>query len=203
MNLFLKFNRRSIDDRQIDTLIGLSKGLLADGKIDLSEAECLLTWLMQAANCTSNPIVLNLLEKVETMLSDGHLDEQEASEIVRVLTQLTGESSEIGELGRATTLPLDDPAPSIAFPGNTFLCTGTCAFGTRKQCRQAIDKLGGRSAERGTKSLNYLIIGTYVTDSWAHESFGRKIEKAVAYRSQGVPIALVSEEHWARCGGLL
>lgn len=30
MDLFIKYNRSNIQDRQIDTLIGLGKGLLAD-----------------------------------------------------------------------------------------------------------------------------------------------------------------------------
>jgi hypothetical protein len=48
MELFTKFNRKNIDDRQIDTLIGIGKGLIADGKIDQVEAEFLLTWLVQS-----------------------------------------------------------------------------------------------------------------------------------------------------------
>lgn len=39
MDIFTKFNRKNIQDRQIDTLIGLSKGITADGKVDQSEAE--------------------------------------------------------------------------------------------------------------------------------------------------------------------
>ena len=39
MNIFTRFNRKSIDDRQIDTLIGISKGLAADGKVDQVEAD--------------------------------------------------------------------------------------------------------------------------------------------------------------------
>jgi len=38
---FLKYYKRKVGDRQISELIGLSKAFLADGKIDLSEAECL------------------------------------------------------------------------------------------------------------------------------------------------------------------
>ena len=48
LDIFTRFNRKSIDDRQIDTLLGLSKGLLADGKVDPSEAEFLQTWLVQS-----------------------------------------------------------------------------------------------------------------------------------------------------------
>jgi hypothetical protein len=30
-----------------------------------------------------------------------------------------------------------------------------------------------------------------------HSAFGRKIEKAVKYRSAGYPIAIIGEDHWA------
>jgi NAD-dependent DNA ligase len=203
LDIFTRFNRKAIGDRQIDTLIGLSKGVLADGKVDQSEAEFLLTWLIQSSQATDNPIVLNLLWKVETMLEDGVLDGDEAQELMRLLRQITGESSEVGELAKASTLPVDDPMPSMLFENRSFLFTGTCAFGSRRQCQEAIQSLGGINATGVNRSLDYLVIGTYVTDSWAHETFGRKIEKAVQYRENGVPIAIVTEEHWAREGGLL
>ena len=37
MDLFTRFNRKNIDDRQIDTLIGIRKGLIADGKVNQAE----------------------------------------------------------------------------------------------------------------------------------------------------------------------
>ena len=43
MDLFTRFNRKNIDDRQIDTLIGISKALIADGKVNQAEAEFLMT----------------------------------------------------------------------------------------------------------------------------------------------------------------
>src|SRR6056297_2083964 len=202
MDIFTRFNRKSIDDRQIDTLIGLSKGILADGKVDQSEAEFLQSWLVQSRQATSNPIIMNLLEKVEAMLRDGVLDEEESAELMTLLQRISGDSSELGELAKTSSLPVDEPMPKIVFPGNSFLFTGTCAFGTRKQCQTAVDSLGGLNAKGVTKSLDYLILGTYVTDSWAHETFGRKIEKAVAYRESGVPLKIVTEEHWALSGSL-
>jgi len=202
MEMFTKFNRKDIQDRQIDTLIGLSKGLSADGKIDQTEAEFLLSWLIQAKQSTTNPIIENLLNKVSVMLEDGILDAEESAELLAILRTITGEASEIGEFAKTTSLPIDHPLPPIQFQGMSFLFTGTCAFGTRKQCQEATETLGGINAKGVTKSLNYLVLGTYVTDSWAHESFGRKIEKAMEYRDNGVPLVIVTEAHWVREGGL-
>ncbi|MDA3934940.1 MAG: BRCT domain-containing protein [Gammaproteobacteria bacterium] len=199
MNTFTRFNRKNIDDRQIDTLIGLSKGLMADGKVDQLEAEVLLTWLIQSRAASENPIIHNLYERVHKMLSDNVLDDEESKELMVLLSSISSDQSEIGEIAKTSTLPLCSPAPQIEFIENNFLFTGTFAFGTRAQCIAAVESLGGKAAKTVTKSVNYLVLGSYVTDSWAHENFGRKIEKAMEYRSSGVPLAIVSEEHWANC----
>lgn len=202
MDIFTKFNRKSIDDRQIDTLIGLSKGLLADGKVDQSEAEALLTWLIQSRQATDNPVIVNLLAKVDAMLQDKVLDSDESAELLSVLRDLAGEPSVIGELAKATSLPINRPVPPVTFPEKCFVFTGTCVYGTRQQCHEATAALGGVIAGGVTKAVDYLVLGTYVTDSWAHETYGRKIEKAMKYREQGVALAIVTEEHWANEGNL-
>lgn len=135
------------------------------------------------------------------MLSDGVLDDDEAKELMSILQQISGESSELGEVAKTASLPIDNPAPSLTFQGKSFLFTGTCAFGTRKQCQAAVESLGGTNAKGVTKSLDYLVLGTYVTDSWVHETFGRKIEKAMEYRNTGVPLCIITEEHWANEAG--
>ena len=201
MDIFNRLNRKNIEDRRIDTLIGLSKGIVADGIVNQTEAEFLLSWLIQNQG-NSNPIILNLLSKVAVMLEDGVLDEDESEELLSVLRKLTGEPGEIGEVAKSTTLPIDSPQPSVEFNGTIFLFTGTFAYGTRKDCHAIAESSGARVSKTVTKSLNYLVLGTYVTDSWAHETYGRKIEKAMEYQKTGCPISIITEEHWAKEIGL-
>ncbi|MEX0730114.1 MAG: BRCT domain-containing protein [Aquisalimonadaceae bacterium] len=200
MDLFTRLNRKCIDDRQIDTLIGIGKGLIADGKVDQGEAEFLMSWLVQARSASDNPIILNLLQRVSAMLEDGFLDPDESAELLSLLRKVAGEPSEVGELAKSAALPIYDPLPPIEFPGRYFVFTGTCAFGTRRECHDATEGLGGRIATGVTKSVNYVVLGTYVTDSWIHETYGRKIEKAMKYRDEGVPLAIITEEHWVNWG---
>ena len=200
MDIFTRFNRENIQDRQVDTLIGLSKGVLANGEVDLKEAEYLYGWLIQNALATDNPVIHNLLEKVDAMLADSVLDATESTELLNILQKISADPSAVGELAKSTTLPINNPPPNIVFKGKRFLFTGTCAFGTRQQCHEATQSLGGVIAMSVTKSLDYLVIGTYVTDSWMHESYGRKIEKAMNYRAAGAPINIVTEECWAEAG---
>ncbi len=201
MDLYTRFNTKNIQDRQIDTLIGISKGMLADGVLVQAEVEFLQTWLVQNS-FTDNPVILNLLDKVDAILSDGLLDKNEAAELFKILQKFTGDECELGELTKTSSLPVNDPMPKLDFPNHSFLFTGTCAYGTRKQCEEAIITLGGSLAKGVNKSLDYLILGSYVTDSWAHESFGRKIEKAMEYRQNGIPLVIVTEDHWVRQAGL-
>ena len=201
MEIFTKYNQKNIQDRQIDTLIGLSKGIAANGAVDQAEAEFLQTWLVQNSQ-SQNPVVLNVLDRVGEMLEDGVLDQDEAEELLGILHSISGEKTELGEVSKTSKLPVCSPPPQITFSGKSFLFTGTCALGTRKNCQSAIDSLGGVNAKSVTKTLDYLVLGTYVTDSWAHESFGRKIEKAMEYRDSGLPITIVTEEHWLNESGL-
>ena len=53
-----------------------------------------------------------------------------------------------------------------------------------------------------TKQSQVLVIGAIGSSDWIHSSHGRKIEKAVKYRSAGIPLSIVSEEHWQRFVGI-
>ena len=136
------------------------------------------------------------------MLADGILDDEESAELLTILTNISGEPSEVGELAKTTTLPLCSPVPTLNFDGGTFLFTGTFVFGNRGQCHEATESLGDVCSKGSvTKKLDHLIIGSYVTDSWKHETVGAKILKAMDYRERGVPISIVSEETWLGQGG--
>jgi len=129
------------------------------------------------------------------MLSDNFLDREEQAELMETLTRFSGADIELGEITKSTSLPLDEPAPIINFPGKRFCFTGTFAFGSRRDCKKAVEERGGLYGNL-TMSTDYLVLGSYATDSWAHSAFGRKIEKAIQYRDDGRFIKIVSEHHW-------
>ncbi len=196
-----RYNHRKINDKQIDTLIGLSTGLVADGIVNHDEALALQKWLVANSLAASNPLVQNLLIKVDEMLSDRVLDEEESKELLSLLTKLSGSDFELGEIAKATTLPLCDPEPEIIVRGMRFCFTGTFVIGNRNDCEKVVNDRGATSGPI-RQSTNYLVIGTYVTDSWIHESFGRKIEKAVKWREEGAPLSIISEDLWVKELGL-
>ena len=195
---YIKYSQDRIQSRQLDTLIGLAKGLVADNKINQAEAEFLQDWLLQNYAVTEHPVITELYPKVAAFLVDGVLDDEEAGELLALLKSLVGqdENATLGEVFHPSSLPLNQPPPKVIFNGKKFLFTGTFAYGTRKDCHKLIESLGGESIKGIRQDLDYLVIGQYVTETWRHESFGRKIEQAVEYQKREFKVQIISEKHW-------
>ncbi len=195
MKLARMYNRARLDDRLVNELIGLCHGLLADGTIDQSESQFLLRWVESNRLVTENPLVNAIYRRLTDMLMDGKLDDEEQKELVESIVAFVGGAPMPDGINYATTLPITKPEPTITVPGARFCFTGTFAFGTRSECEAAVTAQGA-SAGALTKATDYLVIGIYATDSWAHSSYGRKIEKAVDMRNEGHRIAIIDERHW-------
>ncbi len=186
-----------IQSRQIDELIGLARGIAADGKLNQAEAEFLQKWLAANVDISDQPVVQVLYERINDVLADGWLDDDESRTLLGTLNEFSNRDFELGEVLKATTLPLCDPAPDLTFADRRYCFTGTFNFGGRSACEAAVAQRGGWTGSL-TRDTNTLVIGVYATDSWKHSSFGNKIIKACDMRDAGIPISIVSEEHWAR-----
>lgn len=187
---------RRIAARIVDELIGLSRGIVADGVVSKQEAEFLQKWLAANVAISDTPLIRDLYIRIGEILQDGDVDADEARELVDTLNALSSSRDvELGEVLRATTLPLCKPPPTLTFPGRNYCFTGTFVFGRRSACEKAVADRGA-FAGRLTQKTNVLVVGTYATESWKHSSFGTKILQAVEWRDEGRPIAIVSEDHW-------
>lgn len=184
-----------IATRQIDELIGLARGIAADGTINQSEAEFLQKWLAANREITDQPVIRTLFARVTDMLSDGVLDASELRDLLDTLNALSSRDFELGEVLKATTLPVCDPAPTLTFRDRSYCFTGTFGFGSRKICEAAVGERGARAGSL-TQKTDVLVIGVYATELWKHSAFGNKIIQACAWRDQGVPITIVTEQHW-------
>lgn len=186
-----------ITSRQIDELVGLARGIAADGVINQGEVEFLQKWLAANIAISDQPMIRRLYDRVNTIMADGIADAEECRDLLGTLNDFSNRDFELGEVLKATTLPLCDPAPVLRFAGRRYCFTGTFNYGGRRDCEDAIVARGG-SAGSLTQKTDVLVIGVYATESWKHSSFGTKIVKAVDWRESGLPIAIVSEDHWAR-----
>lgn len=186
----------NLDDYQISALLGLCRGLIADGKIDRSEAGTLHTWLMAHEATIENPVMSEFREKLEPFMQRKTVDSRGSEQLLQLLSGLVGGRTEVGECLSATTLWLDGPPPEIVFEGRKFCLTGKFSYGKRGCCEDEVRNRGGICQSSPGKTTDYLVIGSYAEGAWIQSAYGRKIEKAVALRADGSPVRIVSEEHW-------
>jgi NAD-dependent DNA ligase len=197
MDNYINFRKQEIADRQIDTFIGLCKGLTADGKINKCEAYVLMGWLIQGQAYARHPFIIRLFEQVSNLLNKGEPSKESLNELYLVLKKFSGDDSELGELAKPTGLPITSPEPPVVFKNNVFVFTGKFAFGTRQQCADAVERKAGKVANNVTQATTYMVIGSYVSESWKHETFGRKIEKALSLPD----LKIITEHHFIKALG--
>lgn len=192
------FNAKRRFDRAVDQLLGICSGIVADGEINRKELAFISTWLTEHSEvCNSFP-GNQLARRISDVMADGIVTADEHHDLVLVLQQISGNSfiDSGAAAPDAPAIPADD-SPVVKIPGNSFCFTGKFAYGTRTKCEDAVKALGAHCENDVTLSLNYLVIGAGVSPDWKHETYGRKIERALEIRNNGraTPI-IVLEEQW-------
>lgn len=193
-----KFGADRLSKRSDDELIGLARGLIADGIVNAREVEFLQAWFAFKENIVGNLHYDLLSNRINEILSDRDVSQEESVEVFELLSSIVGGSYELGEVAKSTTLPLCTPAPSVTYEGKSFCMTGTFAFEKRKLCEQEVSARNGRVVSSVTRDLSYLVIGTYATESWRHSSYGNKIIRAAEIRAEGHGLHIIHEDHWIR-----
>lgn len=191
-------NAASRTDRALHELLGVCRGILYDGVVVEDEAIGLDGWI------SANPDVARawpgrvIAARLNRMPEDLRVDEEECEDLRMLLEELVaGHVSSTTRENATMTLPLDRPAPELEFDGRVFVFTGKFALGPRAVCERTVCEMGASCEPRITRRTTYLVLGTFASRDWAHTSYGRTIEQAVEYRDAGVPLAIVSEDHWA------
>jgi hypothetical protein len=179
-------------------MLGIAKGLLADGIVVEEEGRVLHEWGANHPDALSVWPANLIFSRVQQFFADGRIDAADREELKGILTALVGGTLTI-QLGHegASTLPLDSPPPAICWHDAVFVFTGKFAYGTRAHCEREVLQRGGIVEPRINCRTSFLVIGTFSSEDWKHTSYGRKIEQAVALRDSGLPLRIVGEDHWA------
>lgn len=191
---------KDVCDRKADELIGICRGIMADGTVNQKEAEFIIKWLDDNCDLTNSFPFSIVYSRISEMLSDGYLSNDEKEDLFDLMQKLTG-GEIIGEdtESMSSTLPLCVPAPKIVFDGSSFVFTGVFTTGARKVLEELVKEIGGLIHDTIRKDTDYLVIGDIGSKDWAHSSYGRKIEKAIEYRDiKDTGISIVCESHWAK-----
>jgi len=193
-----RFNIARRSGRDMDELLGLCRGLAADGRVNHAEAQFLSEWLKLSGSVRYEWPGDILFHRVERMLEDGALDQSEEGELLELLRKATGgDPAKLNARSLTAGLPLTDPAPELVFKEKQYCFTGKLLLGPRSHCENEVLVRGGLARDSVTGDLDYLVVGVVGSRDWIHSSFGRKIEKAVELQKTGSIIAVVSEKHFA------
>jgi hypothetical protein len=182
--------------RSCGALVGIAQGVLCDRALSDDEVRFLHDWL------TSNDEICQgwpgdvIYKRVRDVLADGIITEAERAHLVETLQELIGGAHETLAAPVHVTKLAFDENPTLKYPGARFCLTGEFVYGPREKCATAITTRGGVIASSVTKQLGYLIIGGLGSVEWKHGSFGTKVERAMKYKRDGLPIAIVHEERW-------
>tara|TARA_R110002096_G_scaffold279468_1_gene473660 strand:+ start:179 stop:820 length:642 start_codon:yes stop_codon:yes gene_type:complete len=192
------FNSGAIDDTKITELIGICRGVLADGLINNDEASFLLTWLEQNRSCIDIWPANVLYKRLSEFLKDDVIDAAEHKELLIAISEITGGAlpNEPDKRSHATTFDMDYP-DTMPMDGKLFCLTGNFYIGPRKKIIDTLEAMGGTFKKTISAKLDYLIVGEVGSAAWAQSSFGRKIESAMVYRSKEYSsIQVIPERHW-------
>lgn len=188
-----------LDTRAMQTLLGICTGFCADEHISDKEVIFLETWLKENNETTAYWPGSAIAGRIRTILADGIITNEERADLHELLRSIT--ENHFSETGAASperpALPIDDD-PSIFFRNMLFCFTGKFFYGTRAACERVILNLGGMAVDSVSKRLDYLVIGALIEPSWAHTTYGRKIESAMKHKEAGSEITIISEQQWTR-----
>ena len=193
-----QFSQKRLNDRAIDELIGMSRGIVADGLVNQKEAEFLYSWMQKNISFCEDRIVNQLYCRIKEMFQDGVFDPDEQKELFTILNEFTGETTVEIPATLSSSLPLCRPAPLVTFLRMNFCLTGKFAYGPRKICTEVVRERGGKAKSKISKIVDYLVIGSFCSKDWIHTSYGRKIETAAEFREKYGRLSIVSEDHWAK-----
>lgn len=194
--------------RSIDELVGLCRGVVADGDVNRAEVDFLQRWLVSNRDFVHEYPFRDLYALIENALVDGVIDSEEERDILAAVHGLAGNvvtPSESPAMGVATStssrLPLCDPAPDVEFSGRGFVVTGLFEYGPRSRVFGAISERGGVPKKSVSRQVHYVVVGNLGSRDWLHSSYGTKIQQAVDLRAGGFPLHIIDEAHWrARLG---
>jgi NAD-dependent DNA ligase len=178
-------------------MMGLVRGVVADGVVSSDEASRLSEWARANPETAERWPANVLARRLGRIFADGRLDGRERERLSALLAQLASNPEAIGGFPLATDLPVTHPAPEVVFERQTFVFAGELAYGPTRACEREVMELGGTCERTINRRTDYVVIGALAASDWSQAAFGALVDEVVQYRTRGVPIAVITEEHWA------
>jgi len=195
------FNAKRLNDRDTAELMGICRGVLADGILTTTEIVFIIKWLESKPDLLiqwpSDELYIHLGTAMNNYeFNHGVLNGDEEKFLLDFLCGLTGMGQQEDDTKATIILPFSNPMPDIEFEGNGFCFSGKFSCQSRKQCETEVKNRNGFTRKDPSQNIRYLIVGGESSPAWTQTSYGRKIEKAVALQRSGHTIDIITEAHW-------
>lgn len=182
--------------KAINELLGMCR-MLSAGVLSKEQVDLLQMWLTKNDELKDTFPISHIRPKIEKVLEDGIIDEQEKQELLQLFDSTAGVKIKGAEgLHNKTITLLPFEEPNIKFAGMAFCLTGDFQTGSRKQIEQIIKDKGGVVKKGFSSSVRYLVVGLLASDAYKYGNFGSKIEKAMELKKEkgDWAVRIISEE---------
>ncbi|MDR1395546.1 MAG: hypothetical protein LBK52_05205 [Deltaproteobacteria bacterium] len=217
----------TVSERRADQLLGLCQGLLADGDLTRRKAEFLFSWLRsrgrEAGALWPGDV---LLERLWAGQKNGSFTGDTLADLTVFLFEIIEEDQTLerredpaaadedggGEDAAPvfwdspaeddTPLPLDFPVPEVAFLDRSFCFAGVLKYSSLLEAEDLVRLRGGEVHRSPVQNLDYLVVGLASPPNWKQTSWGRKIKKALDFRTDGSRLCIIAEDTFRQAGFL-
>jgi len=183
-------------------LEGLFRGILSDGILRDSEVVKLQSWLNEHGQLAGNFLYDELDARIKKVLMDGLITAEERNDLICFMLQFV---SHLNEEARGCFVSNEIESdvstaiygqPPVDFENRSFCLSGSFQlFGSKLEIEGIIQSRGGVVVGSMTKKVNYLVVGSNGSSDWRFGAYGRKVEKAMEFKSKGFTIEVI-DEHW-------
>lgn len=186
---------RALIDFKLAEMVGLLKGVIADGRVCENEARFLLNWFGENPAVAESWPANRLAARLADIRADGQAGEAEQAELRELIAEIVAAIDE-GRPSDHGGPPLDDDTASVVFVGRSFAFAGRLATAPKAVCEDMVREMGGEIKSEPFSRLDYLVVGFLGAGPWQDSGHGARIRRALELKAQGTQI--ISEEHWRR-----
>lgn len=187
-------NQKRITERTVAELIGLVRGVLADGEINQAEAEFLELWMQINADYVDHWQCAPLYTRLQEMLQDGKLDHDEQRELLDTLSSFASPAIRADGRFAPNESLCDDVEPDQVDLIDKRVCfTGKFVTDSRTRLAERCNEHLIKVVNSVTTRLDYLVIGSCGSPEWLHSTHGKKIQNARELQAGGARLMVIPE----------
>lgn len=167
--------------RAMQELQGIARAVCFDATLTESEFDMITRFLFDQAEFRADWPLSLIWEKVEAILADGVVSEDERILLLQVLREFAAHDHERTQ--RATEAIFDDEV-ELLFAQRSFILTGVLEYSKRKPFEERLEKLGGTIHSSVRRDTHFVIVGMKGSESWTTDRYGSKIDKAMQIKRE-------------------